>query len=279
MIVIQARVDARHRIVAAAGLEMPLGAKLEALARELAPAGILARGTDVRVVYETGDASVVARGGSRRIAALRIGSGPTARIAVFPTEDASAETEPYSLDGRPVGTALLRYPVPHLRIASGFSTSRKHPITKKRKPHLGVDFAAPFGTPVVAVADGEVVLAGSSGGFGRLIRITHGDGYASAYAHLQRYATGIKAGSHVTKGQLIGYVGNSGVATGPHLHFALLRNGEPIDPLGPGLPELPRLTGGSLASLRADAAHAEQILAAADRDDATATRLASASTH
>jgi murein DD-endopeptidase MepM/ murein hydrolase activator NlpD len=275
MVVIQARVDARHRIVASADLDLPLGLKMEAAARELVPAGILARGTDVRIVCESGNPSD-RRAGGLRILALRIGSGPTAQVAVFPAEDASAPTGPYALDGRAVGTALLRYPVAHLRITSGFSSSRKHPISQKRKPHLGVDFAAPYGTPVVAVADGEVVHARWSGSFGRLIRIVHADEYASAYAHLQRFATGVKAGSRVTKGQVIGYVGNSGLATGPHLHFALLRNGQHIDPLGPGLPESPRLAGESLAALRVEVDHVERILAASDREDAAVTRLASA---
>ena len=253
---------------------LALGASAEALARELAPHGILARGTEVRAVYETTDAPA-SRSGNRQLVALRVGSGPAARVALL-VDDGALSPRAYSLDGHPVGTALLRYPVAHLQVTSEFSSSRKHPITKKRKPHLAVDFAAPYGTPVVAVADGEVALAKWSGNYGRLVRIEHEGGYESAYAHLQRYATGIKAGAHVSKGQLIGYVGSSGLATGPHLHFALLHDGQPIDPLGAGLPALPRLAGDALVALRDEATQVGQILAAADREDAATTRLASA---
>ena len=275
LVVIQARVDSRRRIVSGNDATLALGASAEALARELAPQGILARGTEVRAVYETTDAPA-SRSGNRHLVALRVGSGPTARVAVVVDDGGAASARAYSLDGRPVGTALLRYPVAHLQVTSGFTSSRKHPITKKRKPHLAVDFAAPYGTPVVAVADGEVALAKWSGGFGRLVRIAHEGGYESAYAHLQRYATGIKAGAHVSKGQLIGYVGSSGLATGPHLHFALLHDGQPIDPLGAGLPTLPRLAGDALVALRDEATQVGQILAAADREDVATTRLASA---
>ena len=274
LVVIQARVDSRRRIVSGSDSTLALGSPVEALARELAPQGILARGTEVRAVYETTDAPA-SRSGNRHLVALRVGSGATARVAVLVDDGGTTPARAYALDGRPVGTALLRYPVAHLRVTSEFTSSRKHPITKKRKPHLAVDFAAPFGTPVVAVADGKVVNAKWEGGFGRIVRIQHDGDYASAYAHLQRYATGIKAGARVRKGQVIGYVGNSGLATGPHLHFALLRAGTPIDPLGPGLPAPPRLAGEALIALHGESTHVEQILAAADREHAS-TRLASA---
>jgi murein DD-endopeptidase MepM/ murein hydrolase activator NlpD len=275
LIVIQARVDSKRRIVSGSKAIPVLETDVEAFARELAPQGVLARDTEVDAVYETQETSA-SRTGSRRLVALRVGTGPTGRVAVFVGDDRDMHPRAYSLDGRAVGTELLRYPVAHIAITSGYTLSRKHPITKKRRPHLGVDFAAPYGTPVVAVADGEVVSAKWVGGFGRLVRIQHDNDYASAYAHLQRYATGIKTGACVTKGQVIGYVGNSGQATGPHLHFALLRAGKPIDPLAPGIATLPRLTGDALIALRGESTHVEQILAAADRENAAATRLASA---
>lgn len=276
LIIIQAKVDSRRRIVSGTSSTPTLTGTVEALARELAPQGVLARGTEIDAVYETHDAPGTRSNANRRLVALRVGSGSAARVAVLVGEDGETPPRAYSLDGRPVGTDLLRYPVAHVRITSGFTTSRKHPISKKRKPHLAVDFAAPYGTPVLAVADGEVTLAKWQGGFGRLVRIQHDDEYASAYAHLQRYATGIKSGARVKKGQIIGYVGNSGMATGPHLHYVLLRGGVPVDPLGPGVPAPPRLTGEALVALHGEATHVEQILAAADREDATATRLASA---
>jgi murein DD-endopeptidase MepM/ murein hydrolase activator NlpD len=275
LIVIQARVDSRRRIVSGANATPALGSDVEALARELAPQGVLPRGAQVDAVYEAYETST-SRTSSRRLVALRVTNGSSVRVAVLSDEDGEARTLAYALDGRPIGTELLRYPVAHLAITSGFTFSRKHPISKKRKPHLGVDFAAPFGTPVVAVADGEIVYAKWAGGFGRLVRIQHDGDYASAYAHLQRYAAGIKPGARVIKGQVIGYVGNSGQATGPHLHFVLLRAGTPVDPLAPGLPAPRRLAGDSLVALHSVSTHVEQILAAADRENVAATRLASA---
>lgn len=275
LIIIQAHVDSRRRIVSGTSSPSVLGSSLDALARELVPNGMLAHGTAVDAVYETHDGPG-SRDDERRLVALRVGTGPEARVGVLTGEGKESTLRAYSLDGRAISRDLLRYPVAHLRITSGYALSRTHPITKKRRPHLGVDFAAPFGTPVVAVADGEVVLAKWLGGYGRLVRIEHDGGYESAYAHLQRYATGVKAGVRVTKGQIIGYVGNSGTATGPHLHYALLRDGTPLDPLGPAIPSLPRLVGEGLTAHHADAIHVVQILAAADREDAVATRVASA---
>lgn len=275
LIVIQAKVDSRRRIVAGTSSTPALTGTVEALARELVPHGVLTRNTEIDAVYETHDTQG-SRSANRRLVAIRVGTGTTARVAVLVGADGDASSRAYALDGRPVGTDLLRYPVAHMRITSGFTMSRKHPISKKRKPHLAVDFAAPYGTPVLAVADGEVTLAKWQGGFGRLVRIQHDDEHASAYAHLQRYGTGIKVGVRVKKGQVIGYVGNSGMATGPHLHYVLLRNGMPVDPLGAGAPTPPRLAGEALVALHGEATHVEQILAAADREDASATRLASA---
>lgn len=275
LVVIQAKVDSRRRIVAGTSSISLLGSTVEALARELAPHGVLTRGTQVDAVYEAHD-SVGSRAADRRLVALRVGTGPTSRIAVLVGDDGLSPTHAYALDGRPITADFLRYPIAHLRVTSGFTTSRKHPISKKHKPHLAIDFAAPYGTPIVAVADGEVIYAKWAGGYGRHVRIQHDGDYVSAYAHLQRYATGIKAGARVTKGQVIGYVGNSGTATGPHLHFALLRAGIPIDPLGASMPTPPRLAGDALVALHGSVTHVEQILAAADREDATATRLASA---
>jgi murein DD-endopeptidase MepM/ murein hydrolase activator NlpD len=275
LIVIQARVDSRRRIVSGENPTLALSPVEEALVRELAPHGVLARGTEIDIVHEIAELASSHTDG-RRLAAVRIRSGSSTCFAVLVGEGDNGPPLPYSLNGRPFGAELLRYPIPHTAITSGFSYSRKHPITKKRRPHLGVDFAAPFGTPVVAVADGEVVFAKWASGFGRLVRIQHDGDYASAYAHLQRYATGIKAGAFVTKGQVIGYVGNSGQATGPHLHFVLVRAGTPIDPLGTGIPAPPRLAGEALVALRSRATPFAQILAAADRANPAATRLASA---
>lgn len=123
------------------------------------------------------------------------------------------------------------YPLRYTRISSVFTTARFHPILKRHRPHNGVDFAAPRGTLVRAVADGTVTYAGREGGFGRLIRIDHADGYRTEYAHLDSLATGIRRGQRVKRGQKIGRVGSTGLATGPHLHFGLIKNGRYVNPL------------------------------------------------
>lgn len=127
---------------------------------------------------------------------------------------------------------LLKAPLRYRRISSGFSYSRMHPILKYRRPHLGVDYAADRGTPVVSIGDGVVIFAKwDNGGGGRAVKIKHNGTYTTLYMHLSKYGKGIKAGATVKQGQVIGYVGASGLATGPHLDFRIYRNGKPIDPL------------------------------------------------
>ncbi len=134
-------------------------------------------------------------------------------------------------EGMGFGQQFLRYPVQFTRISSVFSDARLHPIYKRKRPHLGVDFAAPTGTPVRAVADGKVTYAGWKGDYGRFLKIDHAGPYSSAYAHLRQIKKGVRAGTFVKRGQVIGYVGSSGAATGPHLHFEMHKNGRYINPL------------------------------------------------
>jgi murein DD-endopeptidase MepM/ murein hydrolase activator NlpD len=127
--------------------------------------------------------------------------------------------------------SFLKAPLKFSRISSRFSGARMHPVLRIVRPHYGVDYAAPRGTPVVALGDGRVVEASWKGGYGRFISIRHNSVYTSTYAHLSGYAKGLKAGAFVKQGDLIGYVGMSGLATGPHLDFRVYRNGSPTDPL------------------------------------------------
>lgn len=156
----------------------------------------------------------------------------------------------YTRNGESLGSTFLRYPVAFHRITSGFTSRRFHPVLKRPVPHNGVDFAAPHGTPVKAIADGTVREARWSGGHGRFVRIRHGAIYESGYAHLSRFASGVRSGTRVTKGQVIGYVGATGLATGPHLHFAMYRNGKYINPLTTQLPRAKALSGTALAAFR-----------------------------
>lgn len=134
--------------------------------------------------------------------------------------------------GESLKRMFLKAPLKYNRVSSTFSYHRKHPVTGKVKAHTAVDYAAPTGTPVHAIGDGTITLCGWDGtGGGNRIRIKHMRGYESCYMHLSKFAPGIKVGSRVSQGQLIGYVGATGTATGPHLDFRIWENGKPIDPL------------------------------------------------
>ena len=131
----------------------------------------------------------------------------------------------------PFSGMFLRAPLRYKRVSSGFSYHRRHPILGVVRPHLGVDYAAPEGTPIKAVADGVVVWKGWIRGFGRTIKIKHRWGIITQYAHMRRYARGIRVGKRVRKGQVIGYVGHTGLATGPHLDFRIKYKGRYVNPL------------------------------------------------
>lgn len=137
----------------------------------------------------------------------------------------------YNASGKIIENFLLSYPVRYSRISSKFTKKRWHPILKRYRPHLGVDFAAPVGTPIKAAGDGVVNFVGNRGGYGKTVVINHSNGYRTLYAHMHRYAKGTRSGKRVKQGDLIGYVGSTGLSTGPHLHFGLYRNKIAIDPL------------------------------------------------
>ncbi len=134
-------------------------------------------------------------------------------------------------DGASLRKAFLKAPLKFTRISSGFSYHRKHPVTGKVKAHTAVDYAAPTGTPVMSIGDGTVLSAGWTNGGGNTVKIRHNATYTTSYMHLSRYASGIKAGTHVRQGDVIGYVGATGVATGPHLDFRVWKNGTPVNPI------------------------------------------------
>jgi murein DD-endopeptidase MepM/ murein hydrolase activator NlpD len=144
----------------------------------------------------------------------------------------------FDANGKAITNSFLRYPLQFTRISSSFSWARFHPLLQRTRPHLGVDFAAPYGTPVRAVADGRVIEAAYDAEGGRQVKIRHSGRFISAYLHLSRFALGLKGGGTVSKGQVIGYVGSSGVSTGPHLHYALFDYGKYVDPLRTKLPSL-----------------------------------------
>lgn len=137
----------------------------------------------------------------------------------------------YGGDGTSLVRAFLKAPLAFNRITSGYTYARFHPVTKTTSPHRAIDYAAPTGTPVKAVGDGTVTFAGWGGGYGNFIKIRHNETYGTNYAHLSRYAKGIKRGTSVVQGQVIGYVGSTGFSTGPHLHYEVTYNGTLVNPL------------------------------------------------
>ncbi|ELH3500344.1 peptidoglycan DD-metalloendopeptidase family protein [Campylobacter upsaliensis] len=136
----------------------------------------------------------------------------------------------YGRDGKELESFLLAKPVVYKRISSYFTTARFHPVLKRYRAHLGVDYAAPTGTPVKSSGNGTVTFIGTQGGYGKVIKIKHASGYTTLYAHLSRFAK-IKTGQKVKQGELIGYVGSTGMSTGPHLHFGVYLNNRAINPL------------------------------------------------
>ena len=137
----------------------------------------------------------------------------------------------WEADGASLRKQMLKAPLKYTRISSRFSYARKHPIYKVYRPHTGIDYAAPKGTHVHAVADGVVTFKGWGGGGGNTLKIKHAGGMMTGYLHLSGYAKGIAQGTRVSQGQLIGYVGSTGASTGPHLDYRVWKNGKPIDPL------------------------------------------------
>jgi len=125
---------------------------------------------------------------------------------------------------------MLNRPVKNARVSSGFTLRRYHPVLKKYRAHLGVDYAARSGTPIMAAGSGRIIFAGYTRGYGKLIKIQHSDGYMTLYAHQRAFRRGMKRGKYVKKGQTIGYVGTTGLSTGPHLHFGLYKNGHARNP-------------------------------------------------
>lgn len=140
-------------------------------------------------------------------------------------------TDYFDEDGHSLRKAFLKAPLSFRRISSGFSKGRFHPVLKKYRPHHGIDYAAATGTPVSAIGDGTVVFAGRKGDYGKLIILKHANGYKSYYGHLSRFGMGLKSGTRVAQGQTIAFVGSTGLATGPHLHYEMRVNGRPLNPL------------------------------------------------
>jgi len=167
-------------------------------------------------------------------------------------------------DGQSVVRALLRTPLNLSRISSHFGM-RRHPVLGFSRMHRGIDFAAPTGTPILAAGAGQVMQAGRRGGYGNWVKLRHGRGLATGYAHMSRIARGVRPGHRVRQGQVIGFVGSTGLSTGPHLHFELYRNGAAVNPLNVArTSQRTRLTGHDLAQFKAAVARIDRARESAD---------------
>jgi murein DD-endopeptidase MepM/ murein hydrolase activator NlpD len=176
--------------------------------------------------------------------------------------DPSGTTSYYAPDGRSMRKAFLRAPLEFSRVSSGFNTARMHPILNRIRAHKGVDYAAPIGTPVRAAGDGVVRFAGVMGGYGNLVEIEHTHSITTVYGHLSRFARGLHAGTHVTQGTVIAYVGMTGLATGPHLHYEYRVNGVFKNPQTVPLPAASPINAGYAADFHT---HADALLASLDQ--------------
>jgi len=216
----------------------------------------LRRGDHFNLVYETfwQNGSYVRAG--RILAAEFVNGGKTYQAIWF--EDAKSEQGGgyYSFDGKSLKRAFLKSPLEFTRISSGFSM-RVHPLTGAWKQHKGIDFAAPTGTPIRAAADGTIEFVGNRGGYGNFIIVKHWKPYSTAYGHMSRFASGIRTGSKVRQGDVIGYVGTTGWSTGPHLHYEFRVNNAQQNPLNIDMPNARPLAAGELQQFRAAAADME----------------------
>jgi murein DD-endopeptidase MepM/ murein hydrolase activator NlpD len=168
------------------------------------------------------------------LAAAFVNQGKTYKAVRY--TDKSGRTDYYSPDGKSMRKAFLRTPVEFSRVSSRFNLKRKHPVLNRIRAHKGVDYAAPRGTPIKSTSNGKIVFRGKKGGYGNTIIVQHGTKYSTLYAHMSKFRGGLSKGTRVKQGQIIGYVGSTGLATGPHLHYELRINGVHRDPLRAKLP-------------------------------------------
>lgn len=211
-------------------LPRPIVATLAHAFQDRHPLNALPRGSAVKLIYQ----ERVSRDGTSHtvtgLEAAQISFG-NKTISAFAFRDEKGEAHLYDADGEALGPQSLRFPVEFQYISSGFSFHRYHPLLHVYRPHVGVDLAAHYGTPVKAIGDGRVETAGWCGELGRCVRIEHEDGMVSIYGHLSEIASGLQSGDSVRVGEMIGRVGSSGLSTGSHLHFALEKNGQYVNPL------------------------------------------------
>ncbi len=208
----------------------------------------LRKGDKFTVVYEMTYNNGALLHTGRIQAAEFVNQGHTYRALYFQKD--AQHGDYYTPEGKSVHKAFLRSPIAFSRVSSSFSLSRFHPILNKWRSHKGTDFAAPMGTKVKVTADGIVSVVGKQGGYGNVIMVNHQGHYTTVYGHLSHFALGVHKGQHVAQGDVIGYVGMSGLATGPHLHYEFRVNGRQVDALRIALPDAKPIDSSYLAAFQ-----------------------------
>ncbi|WP_336367315.1 OapA family protein [Marinobacter sp. C2H3] len=207
--------------------------------------------------------------GTGRLLSARFVNRGEPRVAVSFTDQAG-NTDFYTPAGKSMRKAILRTPI-DARVSSPFNLQRRHPVLDVVRPHEGTDYAAAPGTPIKAAGTGRVLSAGWKGGYGRAVVLQHGDGITTLYAHMSRIGKGVRAGARVKQGQTIGYVGSSGMVTGPHLHYEYRKNGRPVNSRTVTLPDAKPVPAAEMAQFRQVA---ERQVAQLDRFDRQHQQLA-----
>jgi len=208
----------------------------------------LRKGDQFTVVYETLFVDGKEIDSGKIISAEFVNQGHPFTAVKF--EDKQGNISYFTPDGKSMRKAFLRTPVDFARISSHFNLKRKHPVLNRIRAHKGVDYAARTGTPIKTTGDGKIVYRGRKGGYGRVVIVQHGQKYNTLYAHLSNYKKGQRVGKHVKQGQVIGYVGKSGLATGPHLHYEFRVNGVHRNPLTVKLPHAEPIKKSLLAEFK-----------------------------
>lgn len=208
----------------------------------------LREGDRFMVIYESGYSNGEMTTPGQILAAEFVNQGKTYSALLY--RDGNGRSDYFTSDGKALHKAFLRSPLEFSRISSGFTLARFHPVLNRWRAHKGVDYAAPIGTRIKATADGTVLFAGQQSGYGNVIMLQHAAGVTTVYAHLSRFASGLRKGQRISQGDIIGHVGMSGLASGPHLHYEFRVHGQHRDPLKVALPNTARISNINQAAFK-----------------------------
>lgn len=200
------------------------------------------------VVYEAGYSNGELTRPGKVLAVEFVNQGKSYQAVLF--RSANGEEHYFTPDGKSLNKAFLRTPIEFSRISSGFTLARYHPVLKTWRAHKGVDYAAPTGTRIKATASGTVAFVGRKGGYGNVVILKHANGISTLYAHLSAFAPGLRAGQKISQGDIVGRVGQTGLASGPHLHYEFLVHNQHRDPLKVALPKAVALAAGEMSAFR-----------------------------